>query len=310
MSDSKTKTVTRKTNKTPQKNTVPRGDNASVEPMTVDLTSASTVVPDTVSSVATTKNSAKNATAKNATAKNATAKNATTKNATTKNATTKDSVAKTNGNLNNEQSADAYEELDKRYFKCIMITSDDNVIATGRYCGKKPKQAASKACTKLYDDIIESGRDMPENIIFGMHECTRSSKRKKKYFYSGKRVKLAEPEHVEINKTDLTTGKKMVITYYYNNDVRKLTNVDTHEEYLKLANYDTRDVPEQTGGKKAVKKRSTPKKVAVKKRSTPKKVAVQNVDNAPENKTVVKKENNIKVKKTDTKRVQKAPAKS
>ena len=129
---------------------------------------------------------------------------------------------------------------DKRYFKCIMINADGVAVSTGRYSGKKPKQAASKACTRLYED--QKGlNNTPEKIIFGMHECTRASKKKKKYFYVGRRVKLAQPEEVHINKIDPKTGNKMIIRYFYNNDVTKLTNDDKSSEYQILYNYDIKE---------------------------------------------------------------------
>jgi hypothetical protein len=124
----------------------------------------------------------------------------------------------------------------KRYFKCIMIGVDGSAVSNGRYSGKKPKQAASKACTRLYDDMKKSGQ-APEQIIFGMHECTRANKKKKKYFYVGKRIALEQPEEVTIKKND---GKEMVIQYHFNNDVRKLTDIDNCQEYGLLANYDAK----------------------------------------------------------------------
>jgi len=70
----------------------------------------------------------------------------------------------------------------KRYFKCLMITMNDDVIVTGRYSGKKPKQAASKACTKIFEDITKEHHEIPDYIIFGMHECTRWHEKKKEIF--------------------------------------------------------------------------------------------------------------------------------
>ncbi|VBB18373.1 hypothetical protein YASMINEVIRUS_836 [Yasminevirus sp. GU-2018] len=215
-------------------------------------------------------------------------------------------------------NAEELEEPGKRYFKCIMINSDDEVLATGRYSGKKPKQAASKACTKLFEDIIEEGRELPENIVFGMHECTRSSKRKKKYFYIGKRIQLEEPEEVEIKKIDPKTGKNMKITYYFNNDVRKLTDIENCAEYPRLFNYDVKEGEEQVGGKvKVVKKAKKATKTATKtaskaksasKAKTATKSATKTASKAKApakasatKKPVVKKEANIKVKKNEKK---------
>ena len=136
------------------------------------------------------------------------------------------------------------EEVGKRYFKCIMIDSNGNAICSGRYSGKKPKQAASKACTRLYK---ETGNEFPKNIVFGMHECTRTSKKKKKYFYVGTRVKLSKPEKVSINKKDPKTGNNMVITYNFNNQVRKLSKPAESDEYNLLFNYDVVETSPQKG---------------------------------------------------------------
>lgn len=84
--------------------------------------------------------------------------------------------------VNHEQVAGG-----KRHFKCLMLTSDcASVTVTGRYSGNKPKQAASKACTRIYKTFEERNEEIPESIVFGMHECTRSSKRKKKILLSRK----------------------------------------------------------------------------------------------------------------------------
>lgn len=190
------------------------------------------------------------------------------------------------------------EEVGKRYFKCLLINENGNVVCTGRYSGKKPKQAASKACTRLYDTYKDNEKNMPANIVFGMHECTRKSKKKKKYFYTGSRVKLENPEEVTINKLDPKTGKKMVIRYYYNNNVKKLTNVEDHKEYKLLCDYDSKDLDVvQLGGKKKVAKKATKKttKKVVKNKKTSSKTAVSK-------KTTTKKNNLKVVKKNATKK--------
>ena len=150
-------------------------------------------------------------------------------------------VVKEKSTIKTELDEGLGDDIDKRYFKCIMINANGEAISTGRYSGKKPKQAASKACTRLYEDQKELN-NTPDKIIFGMHECTRASKKKKKYFYVGRRVKLAEPEEVHINKIDPKTGKNMIIRYFYNNDVTKLTIDDKCTEYQILYNYDLKDL--------------------------------------------------------------------
>ena len=118
-----------------------------------------------------------------------------------------------------------------------MINEAGEVICTGRYSGKKPKQAASKACTRIYETYEE--KNHPEKVVFGMHECSRSSKKKKKYYYVGRRVALKTPEEVVINKIDQHTGNRVVIKYYFNNDVKKLTDIEGCPQYTTLLNYDS-----------------------------------------------------------------------
>jgi hypothetical protein len=205
------------------------------------------------------------------------------------------------------------EELGKRYFKCIMLNKEGVARCTGRYSGKKPKQAASKACTRLYEEYAEAhdGADLPEKIVFGMHECTRASKKKKKYFYTGRRIHLETPEEVVINKIDPKTQQNMVIKYYYNNDVRKLTDIENCQEYPLLANYDAKEDAneheEQHAGakvkvvRKSAGQKNPSKKVAPGTGKANKKAATKNAGAGKKEankKTVVKKEDNIKVKKT------------
>jgi len=226
----------------------------------------------------------------------------------------------------------------KRHFKCIMINEHGQAICAGRYSGKKPKQAGSKACTRIYEQIkeraFEAFKAKPENanmsmkdlkqkfagvkieypatIIFGMHECTRKNPKKKKYFYSGQRVRLEEPEEVPLKKIDPKTGKNVVIKYNFNNNVKKLTKEqESSNEYKVLSNYDVVDEPEdqQEGGaevkvaKKATK-RSTSKNASKRasskkgsKKQAPKKTAKKTAKTQAK-RTVVKKAGAIKVKKS------------
>jgi len=165
-----------------------------------------------------------------------------------------------------QADAEELEEPGRRFFKCVF-TKDGQVIASGRYSGKKPKQAASKACTKQYEEM-KDGEDV-NKIIFGMHECTRATKKKRKYFYTGERIVLDKPEEVAINvpvrdengtvKRDANgkalkepkrdaSGKQMTIKYYHNNVIRKLTNIPGLDDasrgiYNRLLTY---DLPEGT----------------------------------------------------------------
>lgn len=217
-------------------------------------------------------------------------KKASTKSATSVKAPKNLKVANKRSQKSDNNNDEEEEEPGKRYFKCIMINDEGVAIATGRYSGKKPKQAASKACTRLYEEQKEAG-NLPEKIIFGMHESTRASKKKKKYFYVGRRVELETPEEVEIDKIDPNTNKKMIIKYYYNNDVRKLTNLEECKEYPLLFSYDAKDNEEQI---KVIPKKN---KIAKKSSKSSAKESVKVAAKKMAKKSIVKKESDIKVKK-------------
>ena len=138
----------------------------------------------------------------------------------------------------NEDSEDAKKA--KRHFKCIWIDTDGAVVSSGRYSGKKPKQAGNKACTRIFKNYKKKKLASPDHIVFGIHECTRNAKKKKKYFYVGTREKLDEPLNIKIKKVDPTTGESMEIPYNYNNKVKKLTDLEC-AEYALLSKYDVKD---------------------------------------------------------------------
>jgi hypothetical protein len=175
-----------------------------------------------------------------------------------------------------QKKGDEDEKVGTRYFKCIMIDANGEAICGGRYCGKKPKQAGSKAYTRIYKSFIKRDEDVPEVVVFGMHECTRSSKRKKKYFYYGSRVELTNPEEVPIHlkneKGEYILDKKgnkkpklnddnepMVIRYRFNNVVKKLADPVEHEEYDLLLNYDAKEDEQEGGDVKKTSKKSSKK---------------------------------------------------
>lgn len=131
----------------------------------------------------------------------------------------------------------------KRYFKLI----DEAGRTIGRYTGDTPKQAGSKAFTKLVQRSKASGKKMTGNTNIYLRESTRQSNRKT-YGYVASRRKLDEPQQLEI--LDGETGETKQITYYYRNDVKKIA------------------VPEHMQGgakKKAGKKGTKGKKPAAKK---------------------------------------------
>ena len=106
-----------------------------------------------------------------------------------------------------------------RYFKLIY-----NNEIQGRYCGKKPKQAANKAFSSIIKDMKkggnqEGGANMGVNmdINFTIRECTRNSKHKE-YKYVGIRETLKEPVKVSINNED---GSVKEIIYNFHNKIQK-----------------------------------------------------------------------------------------
>ena len=85
---------------------------------------------------------------------------------------------------------------------------------TGRYSGKKPKQAANKA----YSSIVRKKgiKGGGPSIRFTIKECTRGSKQKT-YAYDANRIKLDNPVQVPIKGSE--DGK--VIVYNYSNKLSK-----------------------------------------------------------------------------------------
>jgi uncharacterized membrane protein YheB (UPF0754 family) len=88
----------------------------------------------------------------------------------------------------------------KRFFRCIYTHPEKGIICEGRYSGRKPKQAASKALTSILK-LYQKDNKKVDNILFGIIECTRGSKNKK-YFYEGKKSQLKIPLIVKITKKD------------------------------------------------------------------------------------------------------------
>jgi hypothetical protein len=96
-----------------------------------------------------------------------------------------------------QEDADIEEEQvggKLRYFK--LYYNNEN---KGRYCGKKPKQAANKAFSSIIKELNNNGQNEGINvdINFSIKECTRHSKHKE-YKYTGKRLALVEPVPVYI----------------------------------------------------------------------------------------------------------------
>lgn len=106
-----------------------------------------------------------------------------------------------------------------RYFKLIY-----NNEVQGRYCGKKPKQAANKAFSSIIKDYKKTGGEnggVNLDINFSIRECTRNSKHKE-YKYIGKRQVLENPVKVKIANVD---GSIKQIEYKFHNKLQKAPKV-------------------------------------------------------------------------------------
>ncbi len=102
-----------------------------------------------------------------------------------------------------------------RYFKLFY-----NDEYQGRYCGKKPKQAANKAFSSIIKEMKKNGNQkggFNSDVNFSIRECTRNSKHKE-YNYVGVREELKKPVDVEIKNEDGTVKK---ITYSFHNKIAK-----------------------------------------------------------------------------------------
>jgi len=106
-----------------------------------------------------------------------------------------------------------------RYFKLFY-----NDEYQGRYCGRKPKQAANKAFSSIIKEMKKNGNQkggVNVDINFSIRECTRNSKHKE-YNYVGVREKLGEPVDVQIKNDD---GSVKKITYSFHNKISKAPKV-------------------------------------------------------------------------------------
>lgn len=107
-----------------------------------------------------------------------------------------------------------------RYFKLLY-----NEEVQGRYCGKKPKQAANKAFSSIIKDYKKNGvhhGGVNVDINFSIRECTRTSKHKKEYKYIGKRESLDTPVKVNIKNIDGTVKE---IEYKFHNRIQKAPKI-------------------------------------------------------------------------------------
>lgn len=110
-----------------------------------------------------------------------------------------------------QETADDIEEQTNGKLRYFKLFYNDEIC--GRYCGKKPKQAANKAFSSIIKDLKKSGNETAVEIAFSIKECTRNSKHKE-YKYIGQRQVLKEPVKVEIQNNDGTI--KEIIYKYHN----------------------------------------------------------------------------------------------
>jgi hypothetical protein len=103
-----------------------------------------------------------------------------------------------------------------RYFKALYPNSGKYC---GRYTGVTPKQAASKAFTKLLQIKKREGSEIPTSMPIYLRESTRGSSRKV-YGYEASQQKLSEPQQLII--TDKETGTEKTIEYSYRNSTKKI----------------------------------------------------------------------------------------
>jgi len=111
------------------------------------------------------------------------------------------------------------EDIRTRYFRLVY-----NDEVQGRFTGKMPKQAASKAFTSLYkqNKKMQHGQGMnlnvEEPISFSIIECTRGIKHRK-FYYTGIRHKLDKERTIEIR--DHRDPKIMtIVKYKYYNSIK------------------------------------------------------------------------------------------
>jgi len=160
----------------------------------------------------------------------------------------------------------------------------------GRYCGYKPKQAASKALSSIMH-YFEVNKIAFTTIKFGLYETTRGSPHKK-YWYEGSRKQLAlpvrlyvipeeilnknlipksssgkTPKYLSFAKIEKFGGFETLginkdtpdIEYHYNNSVKKIKADDcVHLHHVEIVDDDQdnikREIAEKRAEKRAAKK--------------------------------------------------------
>ena len=121
-------------------------------------------------------------------------------------------MPKKNNELAQNKTTEKNNILKKRFFKLLF-----NNKSSGRFCGNKPKQAATKALTTIINKFKKGDKNDDSEFQFSIIECTRGSAHKE-YKYVGKRIKLSAPVKVQMGGSN----NKKEITYYYTNNIKKL----------------------------------------------------------------------------------------
>lgn len=100
---------------------------------------------------------------------------------------------------------------------------DESGNTVDKYTGSTPKQAASKAFTKIVSKSKKDGVDINESSNIYVRESTPGSSGKT-YGFTASRIILDNPAVVKINC--VRTGETKTITYNYKNDIKKIDGID------------------------------------------------------------------------------------
>ena len=136
----------------------------------------------------------------------------------------KDVAPKKGGSTKKEVEKKTETTVNKiRHFKIL-----EDGEKTGRFAGKKPKQAANKVLTSLIKKMVQSGGDPTKKPFrFTIVECTRGSKGTQ-HTYEGTRKELSKPVEVSIKGKSKKDNK--VITYRHVNKLRKVKKNELKNE--------------------------------------------------------------------------------
>lgn len=155
------------------------------------------------------------------------------------------------------------QETGKRYFKMI---DPDTMLSIGRYTGFTPKQAGSKAFSKIAKKIEQDGGKVPKTTTLYLRESTRNSL-KKLYAYSASRDKLKNPQ--EVYRKNGSTGAMKAVVHKHRNKLKKAPIPEQLAGYYKAkkdkessggSKKSSKKSKEQPGGsKKSIKKKSNKK---------------------------------------------------